>query len=90
LGHCYHSYAQFLGAVTGLLQQIPINPGSFYRNSATNDHQSWKLLHNYYERSLLISEAVTIDATSPVVIRLLQHLLIGMLDHGVDEGEFKI
>ena len=53
-------------------------------------HQSWKLLHNCYDRILLISEVVTTDATSLVVIRLLQHLLIRMLAHDVDEGEFKI
>jgi hypothetical protein len=75
---------------TSLLSQLCTIPGSCYRTSATDAHQSWKLLHNYYDKSLLISEAVTIDATSPVVIRLLQHLLIRMLAHDVDEGEFKI
>jgi hypothetical protein len=40
-------------------------------------------------RSLLILEVVTTDATSPVVMRLLQHLLIRMLAHDVDEGELK-
>jgi hypothetical protein len=53
-------------------------------------HQIWKLLNNCYDRSLLISEAITTDATSAVVIRLLQHLLIRMLVHDVDEGKFKI
>jgi hypothetical protein len=90
-----------------LLLQLCANPGSCYMTSAMDAHQSWKLLHNCYDRSLLISEetdvlhncydrslliseAVTTDATSPVVIRLLQHLLIRMLAHDVDEGEFKI
>jgi hypothetical protein len=73
-----------------LLLQLCTNPGSCYMTSATDAHQSWKLLHNCYDRSLLISEAITTDATSPVVIRLLQNLLIRMLAHDVDEGEFKI
>jgi hypothetical protein len=77
-------------AVTGLLQWMPINPRSYYKTFVIDAHQSWKLLHNCYDKSLLISEAVIIDSTSPVVMRLLQHLLIRMLAHDVDEGEFKI
>jgi len=49
--------------------------------------QSWKLLHTCYDRSLLIWEVVTTDNTSSIVIRLLQHLLIGMMVHDVDEGQ---
>jgi hypothetical protein len=54
--------------------------------SAMNAHQSWKLLHNCYDRSLLILGVVTIDTTSPVVIQLLQNMLIRMLAHDVDKG----
>ena len=39
-------------------------------------HQFWKLLHDYCNTSPSTLEVVTIDATSPVVIRLLQHLLM--------------
>jgi hypothetical protein len=81
---------QFLEDVTTLLQWMPINPGISYMISSTDAHQSWKLLHNCYDRSLLISEDVTTDATSPIVIRLLQHLLIRMLAYDVDEGELNI
>jgi hypothetical protein len=73
-----------------LLLQLCTNPGSFYMTSTMDAHQSWKLLHNFYDRILLISKVVTTDATSPVAIQLLQHLLIRMLAHDVDEGEFKI
>ena len=66
------------------------NPRSCYMTYAMDSHQYWKLLHNCYDRSLLIWEVVTIDATSPIVILLLQHLLIRMLAHDVDEGELKI
>ena len=57
---------------------------------ATNAHQSWELLHTCYDRSLLILQAITTTATSLVEMRLLQHRLIRMLAHDVDEGEFKI
>jgi hypothetical protein len=56
---------------------------------AMDAHESWELLHTCYDRILLISKVVIIDATSPVVMRLLQHLLIRMLAHDVDEGELK-
>jgi hypothetical protein len=75
---------------TSLLSQLCAIPESCYMTSATDAHQCWKLLQNCYDKSLLISEVVATDATSHVVIRLLQHLLIRMMAHDVDEGEFKI